>query len=318
MASAVAAASGVVAAAGSRHSSRGRPLHGLGSRPNSGGLAAAVSASSSSSSSSRRAPHRRGAAFAVNAARSPTVAFVDVVDDVADDAGTTLSPFQDGMEKVTLFGVSHMTNNFEAAEHILRTKPRSVVVETALCKEHAAARGTVFNFAEIFAAIHIGGQDNAEESLQFITRVAHQLRLEGKETSVPLWESPFWAHMKTQLPAEPLVYAAAFSVDARLVFGDRPKETTYRRLVSCPTLGELDETFGNQSARNYRLLLPEGHPEATIPPPAEGDVFETVCITERDAILTHTIREEAERDDKPGAVVVGILPPPVCTSSSCP
>ena len=183
---------------------------------------------------------------------------MDVVDDVVDDAGTTLKPFEEGMQKVKLFGVSHMTNNFEAAEHILRTKPRAVVVETGLCKQHGAARGTVFNFSEIFASIHIGGQDNAEEALQFITRVAHQLRLEEH----PLENSPFWAHMKTQLPAEPLVYAAAFAVDARLVFGDRPKETTYRRLLSCPTLSELDETFGNQSARNYRLLLPEDHPQA--------------------------------------------------------
>lgn len=243
---AVVAAPGVVAA------NHARRLHGRD-----------AAASAAVVSSARRARRAATATVASASARSPSVAFVDVVDDVVDDAGTTLMPFQDGMQKVTLFGVSHMTNNFEAAEHILRTKPRSVVVETALCKEHAAARGTAFNFAEIFAAIHIGGQDDAEESLQFITRVAHQLRLEQQ----PLEDSPFWAHMKTQLPAEPLVYAAAFAVDARLVFGDRPKETTYRRLVSCPTLSQLDETFGNQSARNYRLLLPPDHPQARSPPP---------------------------------------------------
>jgi hypothetical protein len=70
------------------------------------------------------------------------------------------------------------------------------------------------------------------------------------------------------------VYAAAFAVDARLVFGDRPKETTYRRLLSCPTLAELDETFGNQSERNYRLLLPEDHPLAAVPPMPAHDKFE--------------------------------------------
>ena len=32
-------------------------------------------------------------------------------------------------------------------------------------------------------------------------------------------------------------------------------------------------------------------------------MFETMCITERDTILAHTIREEAVREDKPGAVV---------------
>lgn len=252
---------------------------------------------------SRRAaavPAEKRRAFVVPfASRSPAVAFVDVVDDVADDAGIVLKPFQDGMQKVSMFGVSHMTNNFEAAEHILRTKPRSVVVETALCKQHGAQRGTVLNFAEIFASIHVGGMSGADEALQFITRVAHQLRLEEH----PLEKSPFWAQMKTQLPAEALVYAATFAVDARLVFGDRPKETTYRRLVSCPTLSELDQTFGNQSTRNYRLLLPEDHPEAAIPPPKEDDMFEKVCISERDTILAHTIREEAAADGKSGEVV---------------
>jgi hypothetical protein len=99
------------------------------------------------------------------------------------------------------------------------------------------------------------------------------------------------------------VYAAAFAVDARLVFGDRPKETTYRRLLSCPTLAELDETFGNQSERNYRLLLPEDHPLAAVPPMPAHDKFEQICIHERDEILTHTIRLEASNAEGAGEVV---------------
>ena len=179
----------------------------------------------------RAAASRSRGTFSVSAARrAPAVAFVDVVDE--KEPGILLKPFEESMQKSLLFGVSHMTNNHEAAEYILRTRPRSVVVETGLCKAHNAARGTCFNFDELFASIHIGGNTDAEEALQFITRVAHQLRLEEK----PLEGSPFWAHMKTQLPAEALVYAAAFAVDARLVFGDRPKEATYRRL-SVPTRG---------------------------------------------------------------------------------
>ena len=245
----------------------------------------------------RQSPRRAAAASRV---AKQTVAFVDVVD---SETGVILKPFEEGMAKVHLFGVSHMTNNFEAAEHILASKPRSVVVETGLCKSHQAHRGVCFNFQELFTAIHMMGDPGgmaAEESLTFITRVAHKLRLEEK----PLEKSPFWAQMKTQLPAEALVYAAAFAVDARLVFGDRPKDVTYRRLVSVTTLAQLDETFGNQSARNYRLLLPEDHPQAKIPPPSPGDQFEKICIDERDAILAHTIREEAAMADAgPGAVV---------------
>ena len=235
-------------------------------------------------------------ASAVARALRPTAAFVDVVE---SEPGTLLKPFEEGMQKSLLFGVSHMMNNHEAAEYILNSKPRSVVVETGLCKAHQERRGTVFNFSELFASIHMAG-GAAEEALAFITRVAHQLRLEEQ----PLAGSPFWAQMKTQLPAEALVYAAAFAVEARLVFGDRPKSTTYRRLVSCPTLKELDETFAKQSARNYRLLVPEDHEAATLPPadPAT-DAFERVCIDERDTILAHTIYEEAALQGTPGVVV---------------
>ena len=73
--------------------------------------------------------------------------------------------------------------------------------------------------------------------------------------------------------------------------------------MSCPTLAELDATFGNQSERNYRLLLPEDHPQATIPPAKADDVFENVCINERDVILAHTIYEEATMEGVPGEVV---------------
>jgi hypothetical protein len=116
------AASGVAAAAPSLHSHH-HARHGR--KANAAAVPSAVS-SVSSSSSSARLQRRRNATVA--AAARPSVAFVDVVDDATEDAGTTLKPFLDGMQKVTLFGVSHMTNSYEAAEHILRTKPRSVVV----------------------------------------------------------------------------------------------------------------------------------------------------------------------------------------------
>ena len=57
----------------------------------------------------RQRPRRAGAGRVAH----KTVAFVDVVD---SEPGTILKPFEEGMAKVHLFGVSHMTNNFEAAE----------------------------------------------------------------------------------------------------------------------------------------------------------------------------------------------------------
>jgi len=80
----------------------------------------------------------------------------------------------------------------------------------------------------------------------------------------------------------------AGSVYRALGCGDRPKDTTYRRLLSCPTLAELDATFGNQSERNYRLLLPDNHPEAALPAPVPGDAFETVGTSESNCSASST------------------------------
>ena len=52
----------------------------------------------------------------------PTAAFVDVVE---SEPGTLLKPFEEGMQKSLLFGVSHMMNNHEAAEYILNRRSRA-------------------------------------------------------------------------------------------------------------------------------------------------------------------------------------------------
>ena len=49
-----------------------------------------------------------------------------------------------------------------------------------------------------------------------------------------------------QFVGEQLAYIAALTVGAALVFGDRPKEETYQRLMSLPSLSDLDKTFGAQ------------------------------------------------------------------------
>jgi hypothetical protein len=97
--------------------------------------------------------------------------------------------------------------------------------------------------------------------------------------------------MKSQLPPEVLVYAAAFTVGASVVFGDRPKAVTYKRLMKTPTLAELDGTFAAQSERNYRLLLPNEHPLAGKANARSYDFFERVIIDERNCVLASSIRE---------------------------
>ncbi len=60
---------------------------------------------------------------------------------------------------------------------------------------------------------------------------------------------------RQQFGAEQLAYIAAIAVDAALVYGDVPKDVTFRRLLAIPTLRDLDESFGQQSWLNYRELL---------------------------------------------------------------
>ena len=46
---------------------------------------------------------------------------------------------------------------------------------------------------------------------------------------------------------EQLAYIAAIAVNAQLIFGDRPKRETYQRLLTQPTVVELDEAFAAQA-----------------------------------------------------------------------
>ena len=48
---------------------------------------------------------------------------------------------------------------------------------------------------------------------------------------------------------EQLAYIAGLAVGAPLIFGDRPKELTYERLMTLPSLADLDQTFGCQARR---------------------------------------------------------------------
>ena len=200
------------------------------------------------------------------------------------------------------FGVSHLVEGaHDAAEYILRAKPSVVVVETAMTSEHGDATGNAVNYEAGVSAMMTGGS-SAPEALIFVTRLAGALKGELGEVA----DSPQWGHMKTQLPPEVLVYAAAFTVGATVVYGDRPKAVTYRRLMATPTLAELDGTFAAQSERNYRLLLPADHPLAAKANEKSGDFFEKIVIEERDCVLASTIRECVDKSDDGGEVVAVI------------
>lgn len=66
-----------------------------------------------------------------------------------------------------------------------------------------------------------------------------------------------WEQAKAHFAGEQLAYIASFAVQASVVFGDRPKEISYRRLWHLPTAQQYDEAYTLQSVANYREMLGE-------------------------------------------------------------
>ena len=247
----------------------------------------------------------------VNRAR-PRAFFEDQdVEDLSPTTSVTATPdawtagtFTKLDDSCVMFGVSHLSTEgaHDAAEFILKTKPSLVVVETAVTSEHGDATGNAVNYEQGVTAMMVDAA-TAPEALVFVTRLAGALKGELG----PIADSPQWENMKAQLPPEVLVYAAAFAVGATVIYGDRPKAVTYKRLMATPTLEELDGTFAAQSERNYRLLLPEDHPLAAKANERVDDCFERIIIDERDCVMASTIKECAEKtDDGTVVAVIGV------------
>lgn len=107
--------------------------------------------------------------------------------------------------------------------------------------------------------------------------------------------------MKKQFPGEQLAYIAALAVDAPLVFGDRPKAITYRRLLARSPIA-LDEAFGRICAQNYAEMVPQW-------PHSEGpfdDCFWSILTEERNMVLAASL-QRAAAEAGPGAVVAGVV-----------
>lgn len=106
----------------------------------------------------------------------------------------------------------------------------------------------------------------------------------GKLSEVPDPEkSAHWQEVKARMYGEQLAAIAGLTVDARLVYGDRPKAITYARLAALCDAAALDRSFGARSTRNLQELLgwPTQAPEGTCP-------VERVMMLEREAVLCHS------------------------------
>jgi hypothetical protein len=101
---------------------------------------------------------------------------------------------------------------------------------------------------------------------------------------------PLWQQVCEAAPTEQVAYVATLVTNAPLVYGDRPKATTFKRLFASATAAQLDAAFATQCAANYDSLT--GHEPAA--EPAADDCFERYVLRERDAFLYHSLRSEAK------------------------
>ena len=213
-----------------------------------------------------------------------------------------------GGAAISVFGVMHGdVGGWEIGEYILKHRPHTVVVETALNQSHGSATGNEASLQECLM-ISRGGTTDA------MTRAIAHLGVQLSEFADPM-HSPLWQQVSRSpyFFNEHLAYAAAFAVGARLIHGDRPKVVTYQRMLWKPSIVDLDSAVGLQSALNYHDLVPKMRAPcldpattSTATTTAAPGVTEQIFIGERDAVLLksmHTASIEAGE----GALVVGVV-----------
>jgi len=184
--------------------------------------------------------------------------------------------------KILVFGIEHTSPQPHIAEYILRERPHAVVVETALTPEHGARPGNT-----------VSCRDRVVEGpgaffLRMFCQVASALQEEAAAAGGDILATSLWQQVRVgQYRGEQLVYIAALATRSLLVFGDRPKDITYRRLYTVPTLAQLDAGYEAQAAAAYRVMLGEAVPgEMPGRDVAEaGCLVDQILMQEREAVM---------------------------------
>lgn len=116
-----------------------------------------------------------------------------------------------------------------------------------------------------------------------------------------------WQEVKSKMYGEQLATIAAVSAGSTLVYGDRPKDITYKRLVHMCSAAELDAAYGARQNRNMREML--GMPKKRCDDGLTA-VPERVLLAEREAVLCHSVQRAARSAAADSSVValVGLLP----------
>ena len=204
--------------------------------------------------------------------------------------------------KIALFGTVHAdTTDTRIGDFIVEHRPKTVVVETAINASHGEATGNTIDLDSALGAVN---DPLADRQTFGMASIAARLRdAERAETPTPIQESETWRDLvdSNMVYSEHLAYVAAMSVGAGLMFGDRPKMVTYRRMLCCPSLADLDAAFAIQCWSNYHDLLSDTALEKT------SDVLtEKILFQERDAVLLKSLHEASVNAGK-GSTIVGVV-----------
>lgn len=99
-----------------------------------------------------------------------------------------------------------------------------------------------------------------------------------------------WEQTTSHFAGEQLAYIAGFAVGADVIFSDRPKAISYKRLWHQPTTIQYDEAYSMQATSNYhdtaglpapgqvrwQVAMRDRASGAT--PPLHSDTYEQFCI----------------------------------------
>lgn len=208
-----------------------------------------------------------------------------------------LTPPEGGAD-IAVFGVIHGdVEGHEIGEFILREKPHSVVVETALNASHGSATGNTATLENCLRMIPEGVPD---AQTMGIAQLAVRLQGLGNVLDSSVWKDLAASPM---VFSEHLAYIAALTSECRLIHGDRPKLLTYQRMLMCPSIVDLDRAFGIQSASNYHDLVSHMQLSKDHDSPS---LTERILIEERDAVLLKSL-EKASLQATTGSLVVGVV-----------
>ena len=203
-----------------------------------------------------------------------------------------------GGARIAVFGTVHAdTQDSRSGSFIVQEKPQSVVVETALNPSHGSETGNILDLESCLRSVPDGVRDPQTLGM---AQLAARLKDTGDILSSEVWKDLLASNM---IYSEHLAYVSALSVEADLVFGDRPKLTTYQRMLMCPTLADLDIAFGAQCASNYHDLAsstPFQKEFGTI------NLTEKILFEERDAVLLKSLQDASMKAGS-GSVVVGVV-----------